>query len=224
LEDGAPTGTVAENSRVVVRDSLIVALGDSNGSGEGNPPWVFPQCDRSLASSQYQTAQRIEDVDPQSSVTLLFVSCSGARTGHLWADTETLWRNCTRRTFSSLSTPTSRTTKTAGSAPMNTVVPTSTRAPGSGWSKRDRLSTLRYRCFKAGLDADHGYPEDFFTHGYCSTTSYFVPIIGAADKHNLDGAFHPNAEGQEVTFNHTLEVVCNTLYGNRACGGVPTFR
>jgi hypothetical protein len=30
--------------RVVVKDSLIVGLGDSNGSGEGNPPWAFEQC------------------------------------------------------------------------------------------------------------------------------------------------------------------------------------
>jgi hypothetical protein len=86
LADGAPTGTVATNGQVVVRDWLIAGLGDSNGSGEGNPPWVFPQCDRSLASAQYRTAQYIEDHDPRSSVTLLFESCSGARSDDLWQD------------------------------------------------------------------------------------------------------------------------------------------
>ncbi|HUC14491.1 MAG TPA: hypothetical protein VMS00_08565 [Acidimicrobiales bacterium] len=79
-----PTGRVAENPDVVVRDWLLVGVGDSNGSGEGNPPFFFPQCDRSTASYQFQTAQYIEDLDPRSSVTLLFTSCSGARTDHLW--------------------------------------------------------------------------------------------------------------------------------------------
>ena len=78
------SGVVAENTKVIVRDWVLVGLGDSNGSGEGNPPWQFAQCDRSLASSQYQVAQEIEDKDPHSSVTLLFTSCSGATAEHLW--------------------------------------------------------------------------------------------------------------------------------------------
>jgi hypothetical protein len=84
IDDGSPTGVVAENDNVIVRDWLIVGLGDSNGSGEGNPPFIFHQCDRSLASYQYQVAQYIEDHDRHSSVTFLFASCSGARTEHLW--------------------------------------------------------------------------------------------------------------------------------------------
>ncbi len=83
LRAGAPTGAVAQK-RVVVRDWLLVGLGDSNGSGEGNPPWIFAQCHRSLASSQYRLAQYIEDHDERSSVTLLFAACSGARAEHLW--------------------------------------------------------------------------------------------------------------------------------------------
>ena len=46
----------------------MLGVGDSNGSGEGNPPFFFPQCDR------------IEDHDPRSSVTFVFTTCSGART------------------------------------------------------------------------------------------------------------------------------------------------
>ena len=84
MKNGKRTGYVVENHRVVVRNWLIVALGDSNGSGEGNPPFDFPQCDRSIASSQYRAAQYVEDHDPRSSVTLLWASCSGARIEHLW--------------------------------------------------------------------------------------------------------------------------------------------
>jgi hypothetical protein len=84
IKGGEPTGYKAMYDQVVVRDWLIVGLGDSNGSGEGNPPFDFPQCDRGLASSQYRIAQYLEDHDPRSSVTLLFAACSGARAEHLW--------------------------------------------------------------------------------------------------------------------------------------------
>ena len=63
---------------VVVKDWLLVGLGDSNGSGEGNPPFAFPQCNRSLASYQFRAAKYVEDHDPRSSVTFVFASCSGA--------------------------------------------------------------------------------------------------------------------------------------------------
>jgi hypothetical protein len=63
---------------VVVKDWLLVGLGDSNGSGEGNPPFAFPQCNRSLASYQFRAAKYVEDNDPRSSVTFVFASCSGA--------------------------------------------------------------------------------------------------------------------------------------------------
>ena len=78
------SGVVAENKDVIVRDWLLVGVGDSNGSGEGNPPWQFHQCDRSLASAQYRVAQFIEDHDPRSSVTFIFASCSGATVEHVW--------------------------------------------------------------------------------------------------------------------------------------------
>ena len=89
LENGKPTGATFENKQVVVQDWLIVGLGDSNGSGEGNPAatgnkWLFAQCDRSLASYQYRAAQYVQDSDPRSSVTFLLASCSGAKTFDLW--------------------------------------------------------------------------------------------------------------------------------------------
>ena len=63
---------------VVVKDWLLVGLGDSNGSGEGNPPFQFEQCNRTEASYQFQTAQYVESHDPRSSVTFVFAACSGA--------------------------------------------------------------------------------------------------------------------------------------------------
>jgi hypothetical protein len=69
--------------RVKVRDWLIVGLGDSNGSGEGNPPFFFPRCNRAVASYQYLTAQTIEAADPRSSVTFVHAACSGASVQHL---------------------------------------------------------------------------------------------------------------------------------------------
>ena len=84
LRDGRPDGTKATNDKVVVRDWLLVGLGDSNGSGQANPPYLYDQCDRSVVSYQYQVARYVEDHDPRSSVTLLFGSCSGARSDQLW--------------------------------------------------------------------------------------------------------------------------------------------
>ena len=82
------TGRRGDNTKVVLQDWLIVGLGDSNGSGEGDgPPWESYQCDRSAGSYQYKTAQYIEDqVQPHSSVTLVWASCSGAKTNNLYSD------------------------------------------------------------------------------------------------------------------------------------------
>ena len=85
LKNGVPTGAEATNKNVVVRDWLIVGLGDSNGSGQGNPPYTLDaRCDRSVTSYQYQTAQYIENHDPHTSVTFLFDACSGARSDQVW--------------------------------------------------------------------------------------------------------------------------------------------
>ncbi len=69
---------------VKVRDWLIVGMGDSNGSGEGNPLFYYNRCNRSVVSYQVRAARYIEDHDPRSSVTFLHTACSGAKTGHLW--------------------------------------------------------------------------------------------------------------------------------------------
>jgi len=73
---------------VTVRDILIVSLGDSYGSGEGNPDiprgeaeegqWVDVRCHRSVAASAAQAALSLERADPHSSVTFLSFACSGA--------------------------------------------------------------------------------------------------------------------------------------------------
>lgn len=71
---------------VVVRDWLVVGIGDSAGSGEGSPDipgasdatWEFERCHRSAKSFEAQTAQRLEDVSDFSSVTFVHLACSGA--------------------------------------------------------------------------------------------------------------------------------------------------
>lgn len=65
--------------KVIVKDWLIGAVGDSNGSGEGNPPFFNDQCNRSTASYQYKTALALENADKRSSVTFVWASCSGAQ-------------------------------------------------------------------------------------------------------------------------------------------------
>ena len=82
-KDGDRTGR--GTSRVVLRDLLIVGLGDSNGSGEGNPDipgfglsWIDPRCDRSRWSYQAQTAAALEDASQRTSVTFVHLACSGA--------------------------------------------------------------------------------------------------------------------------------------------------
>lgn len=64
-----------------VEDHLIVALGDSVGSGEGNAPFRDDGsgCNRSDAAGQVRAAQRLEFQDRHSTVTLLHMSCTGGR-------------------------------------------------------------------------------------------------------------------------------------------------
>ena len=83
------------------RDYLVVSMGDSYGSGEGNPdvpqkfatdpifgnqlPWVQrgprwedKRCHRSAKAGPAQAALQMEAADPHSSVTFLSFACSGA--------------------------------------------------------------------------------------------------------------------------------------------------
>jgi hypothetical protein len=100
--DGTPFEGRAEPYRqeVVVRDYLIVSLGDSYASGEGNPDvpqvvddsrttnplkrvvkpprWQDERCHRSSWAGPAQAALAIERADPHSSVTFLSFACSNA--------------------------------------------------------------------------------------------------------------------------------------------------
>ena len=87
--------TAATIATFYVKDYLIAAMGDSYGSGEGNPvipgrynvanpydvieaTWNDRRCHRSQYAGAAQVAKEIEDADRKTSVTFVFVSCSGA--------------------------------------------------------------------------------------------------------------------------------------------------
>ncbi|HET9197263.1 MAG TPA: SGNH/GDSL hydrolase family protein [Solirubrobacterales bacterium] len=75
----------AEVARVEVEDKLIVALGDSVASGEGNPAgkgedrWLDEPCHRSAAAGFEQAANQLGKVDRRRSITFVSLACSGAR-------------------------------------------------------------------------------------------------------------------------------------------------
>ena len=82
--------------RVQVRNLLMVAMGDSYASGEGNPRnveawirdggpftrfdpyWDDDPCNRSARGGPAQAALALEQASDQTSVTLVYVACSGA--------------------------------------------------------------------------------------------------------------------------------------------------
>ena len=88
-------GTASVTQDVVVNDLLIVALGDSYASGEGNPhsfgypevglplpvnvKWDNTVCHRSAYAGPAQAAAFLEQQDPQTSVTFVHLACSGAK-------------------------------------------------------------------------------------------------------------------------------------------------
>jgi lysophospholipase L1-like esterase len=71
---------------VRARDLLVVSIGDSVASGEGdpdgpslfNPRWLETRCHRSLRSGAAQAALALEAGSPHSAVTFLPLACSGA--------------------------------------------------------------------------------------------------------------------------------------------------
>ena len=77
---GAPAAAVPVTVRV--RDLLIVSLGDSVASGEGNIDrpghWNDQRCHRSARAGPVLAARQFELADPQTSVTLVNLACSGA--------------------------------------------------------------------------------------------------------------------------------------------------
>ncbi len=78
-------GKAIGSAKVELKDYLIAGLGDSNGSGEGNPDipglsvrWQDLRCDRSVNSFQAQAALGVEQRDKKTSVTFVHLACSGA--------------------------------------------------------------------------------------------------------------------------------------------------
>jgi hypothetical protein len=72
-----------------VRDLLVVSIGDSIASGEGNPDqrnispaqreqWIDRACHRSWWSGPAMAGSELERSDKHSSVTFVSVACSGA--------------------------------------------------------------------------------------------------------------------------------------------------
>lgn len=86
--------TIATSQTVTLKDVLLVSVGDSVASGEGNPDtlgprqvgpfpfykpkWEDQQCHRTALAGPAQAAIRMEKRDPHSSVTFLHLACSGA--------------------------------------------------------------------------------------------------------------------------------------------------
>lgn len=90
------TKTVTKSVTAAVSNILMVALGDSYASGEGNPRnveswlaggslfapftpyWDSDPCNRSTRGAPAQAALALEQSSPKTSVTLVYVACSGA--------------------------------------------------------------------------------------------------------------------------------------------------
>ena len=82
---------------VAVKDLLIVSIGDSFASGEGNPDiprkgtrapqWEDEPCHRSANAGPAQAALSIEKADPQTSVTFISFACTGALVSYGVLDT-----------------------------------------------------------------------------------------------------------------------------------------
>lgn len=71
---------------VTVKDLVIVSVGDSIASGEGNPDisspgskWQLNRCHRSAFGGPAQAARWLEAADAHTSVTFLHLACSGGR-------------------------------------------------------------------------------------------------------------------------------------------------
>jgi lysophospholipase L1-like esterase len=93
LEVRGPSRSDTASVPATVSNLLVLALGDSYASGEGNPRnvaawiagaapfapyWDEDSCRRSVRGAPAQAALRLERSSPASSVTLLYLACSGA--------------------------------------------------------------------------------------------------------------------------------------------------
>ena len=103
VERTAHGTTLTRSSTVTIRDLLVVSLGDSMASGEGNPDeagdympyfmfdatWKNGGCHRSAKGGHPRAAQRIENASRATSVSFVSLACTGAETKHLvdvWQD------------------------------------------------------------------------------------------------------------------------------------------
>lgn len=87
---GAGGRTVHRSREIAVQDWLVVSIGDSVASGEGNPEypgafgpsrWQSSRCHRSSIASPARAALALEASDPYTSTTFVHLACSGARVG-----------------------------------------------------------------------------------------------------------------------------------------------
>ncbi|MDQ3327319.1 MAG: hypothetical protein M3506_02190, partial [Chloroflexota bacterium] len=101
VEDSTGASQGHFEQTINIKDRLIVSIGDSYGSGEGNPDiprvwayesvggqlqrvvkseaqWVDKRCHRSATAGPAQAALDLEYSDPHSSVTFFSLACSGA--------------------------------------------------------------------------------------------------------------------------------------------------
>ncbi len=88
-----PDERLAYEQPVYIKDYLIISIGDSFASGEGNPDiprqassgnparWQDERCHRSATAGPAQAALEIERNDRHTSVTFLSFACSGATVG-----------------------------------------------------------------------------------------------------------------------------------------------
>jgi hypothetical protein len=104
----------AFDREVRVQDWLIVSIGDSVASGEGNPDrpgrllpgsrfrarWESARCHRSSKAGPAQAAFKLESSSPRTTVTFIHLACSGGQIG----------RRCwPRRSWNSKKSPASAT-------------------------------------------------------------------------------------------------------------------
>jgi hypothetical protein len=88
--DGTVLGSATRD--VVVQDLLVVSIGDSVGSGEGDPDlrirpqgddsflpaeWQDRRCHRSALAGSSLAARQLEDADERSSLSFIHLACSG---------------------------------------------------------------------------------------------------------------------------------------------------
>src|SRR6266545_1996546 len=142
--------TATKAGYITVRDYLIVSLGDSVASGEGNPDflasgpipggWTNTLCHRSGWSGPAQAAGRIENADRHTSVTFVSLACSGAGI------------------IDGLLNPFANSDWPPGTAPLPPQVDTLAQLlcpPGANCSSRDQLRQIDTLLIQAGANDLH---------------------------------------------------------------------